>query len=789
MTQPWTPTDPSQTRNAPGQRTTPPVLVKKSPPSSWHLSNVPFFVLLFAEGKQFDSQRLHWTSIVGSLLFFRLRLNTTHNCQSPAYYVLSIYLSIKRKRETSITVMWFLVANEHTPLLPPPLLSNNHRFESLSLSSSNSNSGPTNRVDYDDGADSPSLPQRHPSVQRQVALSPQDSQAQRDQELVHSIALHSQNIQHQQLLHQQQQQEQQLRQLQSLPQRGRAMSSPIAPGRAVHGKSTGSRLVESNQNAAGLSSSSSSSSSSSASSSSRPLDQRTGRLQPLSQLSYSPLSPPMSPSPLPPSTTIDISMAMDEGTIDVLKKESIVQHSVAADSTNNASSQSKVLNLRQRKWNSVSKEWQEWHDVQATHAPDLPSPPSQQPQPQPQPPAINAISRTSAIEVAVLGRPTNVHTSSGTGAESVTDMQSRISSQQQITSGSLINHLHNNNEHQGKDGSLGRQRSLNESRDKFNGGHTQDDSKTSFGYRARSFSETNIYPYTQYQDYQHQQQQQQQQQQQGQQHQSHQRQQQFAHQQLIQLSTSSSYFPSQQWNNDVSGAADQLHPHPRHDPHVQQTVQDTGHLGHPPRHHSDHLYPHHGDAWVGHGSIDNASSRFGHSPRLRHSVSGSSSTARPQSPWMDLTMTALDGSVNAPNDRFLRHASNTNPTTGGGPSGSSSQGHGQRLEEMSSWNQHLHKTQSGYREALVITRHGGYGRLSPVQYGLHHLHHQHHSQEDVSMGEEAVRLMPSRSSSPSPCLSMAPTITRPLSISFSHLTGANMLADLAEHECDEDMEL
>lgn len=378
-----------------------------------------------------------------------------------------------------------------------------------------------------------------------------------------------------------------------------------------------------------------------------------------------------------------------------------------------------------------------------------------------------------------------VHISSGTRAESVTDMHRRTSSQQQITSESLSNDHNNNLQHQGKEGSLGRQRSLHESRDKYNGGHTQDDSRASFGSRARSFSETNIYPYTQYQDYQ------QQQQQQGQQHQNNQQQQQFAHQQLIQLSTPSSYFPSQQWNNDVSGAADQLHPHPRHDPHVRQPVQDTLHPGHPPRHHSDHLYPHHGDAWVGHGTIDNASSRLGHSPRLRHSVSGSSSSARPQSPWMDLTMTALDGSVNAPSDRFSRHASNTNSTTGGGggPPGSSSHGHGQRLEEMSSWNQHLHKTQSGYRESLGIARHGGYGRSSPVQYGQQHLHHQHYSQEDVSMGEEAVRLMPSRSSSPSPCLSMAPTITRPLSISFSHLTGANMLADLAEHECDEDMEL
>jgi hypothetical protein len=106
---------------------------------------------------------------------------------------------------------------------------------------------------------------------------------------------------------------------------------------------------------------------------------------------------------------MDISMAMDEGTLDILKKESIVQHSLATDSTSSSISQAKVLNLRQRKWNSIRKEWQEWHDVQATHAPDLPSPPSQQPQSQiqPQPPVAAAISRASATEIAVSSRSTS----------------------------------------------------------------------------------------------------------------------------------------------------------------------------------------------------------------------------------------------------------------------------------------------------------------------------------------------------------------------------------------------
>ncbi|KAF9313278.1 hypothetical protein BG003_005430 [Podila horticola] len=70
---------------------------------------------------------------------------------------------------------------------------------------------------------------------------------------------------------------------------------------------------------------------------------------------------------------------------------------------------------------------------------------------------------------------------------------------------------------------------------------------------------------------------------------------------------------------------------------------------------------------------------------------------------------------------------------------------------------------------------------------MHPYHGQHHG-DDVAMGEETVaRGLPSRSSSPSPCLSMVPTINRPLSISFSQLVGSHMLEDLAEH--DDDMEL
>ncbi|KAG0259151.1 hypothetical protein BG011_002811 [Mortierella polycephala] len=113
--------------------------------------------------------------------------------------------------------------------------------------------------------------------------------------------------------------------------------------------------------------------------------------------------------------------------------------------------------------------------------------------------------------------------------------------------------------------------------------------------------------------------------------------------------------------------------------------------------------------------------------------------------------------------------------------------HGYRQNETTSWNQQLLKSQNGYHENIGTSRHG-FGRVNSTQYQHSPTLH-HHGQEDVPMGDETMRLMPSRSSSPSPCLSMAPTIPRPLSISFSQLAGSNLLGDLAEHEHDDDMEL
>ncbi|KAF9291552.1 hypothetical protein BGZ68_003490 [Mortierella alpina] len=75
------------------------------------------------------------------------------------------------------------------------------------------------------------------------------------------------------------------------------------------------------------------------------------------------------------STNMDVSMGMDEGMEDGLGtslSNSGKEASKTAGTVGVHSSNVRTLNLRQRKWNSVRKEWQEWHDVQATHASDTP---------------------------------------------------------------------------------------------------------------------------------------------------------------------------------------------------------------------------------------------------------------------------------------------------------------------------------------------------------------------------------------------------------------------------------
>ncbi|KAF9923474.1 hypothetical protein FBU30_006481 [Linnemannia zychae] len=659
-------------------------------------------------------------------------------------------------------------------------------FESLSLSGSNG--GSTSRVEYLDGSDSLEFPQRHPSVQRQNH-SLQDDPIQQDQDHIHSISLEDQYHQRAQL------------QSQSHPQRSRATSSPVVPGRPENGKAIEPRHAQLSQNIPGTSTSSASGTSSS----SRTLIQHAGMHRyteqhgSSSQTSYSPLSPPMSPPSQ--SATMDICMAIDEGAMNN-SRPSTQQFSSMTSTTD--STQTKILNFRQRKWNSVSKVWQEWHDVQATHTPDLPSPPSQQaqdPAARYRHPANGIVSMESISDTeknSFLQRQQHHNTPGPISSNGVSSSNNNSNNSNDGKNNDSSNNISINNNNSrlsssnssGDSGSssttstsgtssLGRQRSLHETRDRLSIGQTQDEFRMPIGSRARSFSETNIYPYTQHQDHQ-----------QHQQHQQlllQQQQHQLEQQQLCSSSIPLTNIPSQHWSSSILDTATQQHQ--RSDIYPRKSIQEVNHLGHPPRHHSDHIHQHCGDSWVGHGPNDGSSSRHGvfpqnHSLRLRSSLSSSHGSAR-QSPWMDLTMTALDGTVNTSGDRFGSYSS------GGGSSfvhvGSLSHSH-QRAEEASPWNQHLPKSQNGYRENLGISRHGGFGRSSPVQYSHHHLHNQH-SQEDVSMGEDTVRLLPSRSSSPSPCLSMAPTITRPLSISFSHLTGANMLADLAENECDEDMEL
>ncbi|KAG0216481.1 hypothetical protein BGX33_012569, partial [Mortierella sp. NVP41] len=104
-------------------------------------------------------------------------------------------------------------------------------------------------------------------------------------------------------------------------------------------------------------------------------------------------------------------MAMDDGDLDGPTKKdnaaAAAQQPSAPTShsrppAHDSPSQGKVLNLRQRKWNSARKEWQEWHDVQVTQTPDLPSPPGPSSS---QSPATT--SSTPITAIAIFSHPTN----------------------------------------------------------------------------------------------------------------------------------------------------------------------------------------------------------------------------------------------------------------------------------------------------------------------------------------------------------------------------------------------
>lgn len=104
--------------------------------------------------------------------------------------------------------------------------------------------------------------------------------------------------------------------------------------------------------------------------------------------SFSPPSPPISPVPTGSSALgMDISMSMDEelpgpglGSIPrpMSSGSGSSSHDTSGTQPYKSTSSVKTLTLRQRKWNSDRKEWQEWQDVEATHVSDLQSYPQGQ---------------------------------------------------------------------------------------------------------------------------------------------------------------------------------------------------------------------------------------------------------------------------------------------------------------------------------------------------------------------------------------------------------------------------
>lgn len=97
--------------------------------------------------------------------------------------------------------------------------------------------------------------------------------------------------------------------------------------------------------------------------------------------SFSPPSPPISPLPTGASAFgMDVSMSMDEelpgpgpGLVPRPMSSGSSSHDTSGTQPHNSTSSVKTLTLRQRKWNSDRKEWQEWQDVEATHVTDLQS--------------------------------------------------------------------------------------------------------------------------------------------------------------------------------------------------------------------------------------------------------------------------------------------------------------------------------------------------------------------------------------------------------------------------------
>ncbi|KAF9427404.1 hypothetical protein BGZ94_004974 [Podila epigama] len=493
---------------------------------------------------------------------------------------------------------------------------------------------------------------------------------------------------------------------------------------------------------------------------------------------YSPISPQLS---RPPSALAFSAIGQEQENEQSMVLETVQgKHDPAVDFGQNmegndvhaqgtrGSTPARTLNMRQRKWNSVLKEWQEWHEVQATHTASVP-------------PSTSAMTHleggphTEEQQQEFLhGQPEEMEllTSSPLDADK-NKVQSRspehnFYSDPHMGDPSLQENIHGKQSTRGHGHGQGhgRQRSLHESRERMNeefGGkrateqeqeqhqlqRKQEPQRYPVNTRARSFSETCIYPYTQ--QYQQkslqqsvqtlflsneQQLQQQLQQQQQQLQQQQQQQQQHHHQHQERLQQQQQSLASQRFQSRTHENGAGLRTRPRQ----------------------------------GHDGSDFAEQRF------------------PPS-WTSLTMTSLDGiSRPGPSQGSSRGMSSVPSSPHMGPTS------GGRFDDFYSWTQQLLQSQ-GVTNVSVQPRpsshssHQNNQHQQPQHHAHYHNHHYpyHGMQDDVSMGEEVVtRGFLSRSSSPTPCLSMVPAVNRPLSLSISQLVGSQ-LEDLAEHE--DDMEL
>ncbi|KAF9586388.1 hypothetical protein BGW38_005819 [Lunasporangiospora selenospora] len=638
---------------------------------------------------------------------------------------------------------------------------------------------------------------------------------------------------------------------------------------------------------------------------------------------FSPLSPPLSPqvltaSPLTININHNMSLGLEANSVlsqqhqqlhqqhqqlqppqhlaTVAGAESHGRSGMGASEEHDPGTGVKIVNMRQRKWNSAEKQWQEWHEVcAATHSQDLGN--GTDPGMQRSESHHGALSIGSSTIIEHDPSLDNVQHFSG--QYSIPNGSSSPSLSGAASMDSIQDSTH-----------LGRQQSMHDSDrhgklvsrapelwDLISQEANPNPSQTQqlylhqrgapvygVGNRLRSFSEANAYLYTQ-------------------QHPHH-----AQHYDGDSHAFSSHFFHGHGpgsisgsigggqgsskgnrqengttlWRNEGSVFMQPLDASFQEEDSIVTTNAKAHHrhrpMGHPQRHHSDHGY-----SYYDHGDLDfDADSvnllQSGKSPASLYSLShihgnrssqtdsGSSGDARGvdnrlTQHWLaTLEMTALNGSSSIESASNNRGGSSQHGRFGPGVLGSisspSSPLMGSRQVEseemMRSWNHRLFQMQSGchHINGPVAGPSSGAGDIEGYprsSQGLYHGHaqeseltakhekqlqshhehshthgqhqarfspslshspsalhsrstfHQQHqnSHEDVAMGEDPMLVKATgamststRSSSPSPCLSMAPTVSRPLSISFSQLSGgASMLGDLTEHEHDDDMEL